>query len=81
MDKYIPHPVFSNNSMTSLKCSNDGLVPYVFLFRDAVGPDFILMDYNVHPDIANLFDEILECENICLMYWPARFPSLNHIEI
>lgn len=38
--------VLDNGSVTSVKCMDDILVPYVRLFRDAVGTNFILIDYN-----------------------------------
>lgn len=50
------------NSVTNVRCKNDILISYVYLFRDAVGLDFILMGYNMYPDRVNLVNEIMESE-------------------
>lgn len=67
--------VFGKDSMTSVRCRDNILLAYAKLFRDAVGLNFILMDYNAVPDKCQLADE-----NFCLLDWPARSPDINQIE-
>ncbi|GFV94788.1 transposable element Tcb2 transposase [Trichonephila clavipes] len=38
--------VFERGTVTAVMCRNEVLEPYVYLFRGAVDPDFILMDEN-----------------------------------
>lgn len=49
-------PVFRKSSITGVVCGMISWVPYICFFRDAVGPDFILMDYNAHPDRPHLVE-------------------------
>lgn len=53
-----PFPVFDKSSMTGVKCTDDILVRYVRVCRDAVDPDR-----------SHIVNEFLKIENIHLMYW------------
>ncbi|GFX26855.1 transposable element Tcb2 transposase [Trichonephila clavipes] len=77
-----PHDLhfFDTGSVTAQRYRDEVLEPYVHLFRDAVGPDFIFMDDNAPYHRAVLIDDFLETQNIQCMSWPANFPDLNPIE-
>ncbi|GFT58308.1 transposable element Tcb1 transposase [Trichonephila clavipes] len=51
-----------------------------FLFRGAMGAEFLFMDDNAHPHRANIVDECLQSEDITRMDWPVYSPDLNSIE-
>lgn len=59
-DVRIPLSVFRKASMTGVRCvrTGDMLILYVRLFRDVVGPNLILMDYNGH-DTSHENDKFL----------------------
>lgn len=68
LDGRIPLTVFGKNSMACVRCRDDILVRYFHLFKDAVGSDSILMDYDAFTN--SLVDgEFLENEDIRLMNW------------
>ncbi|GFS47959.1 transposable element Tcb2 transposase [Trichonephila clavipes] len=67
---------FDTGSVTAQRYRDEGLEPYVRLFRGAVGPDFIFMDDNTPCHRAVLIDDFLETENIQRMSWPANSPDL-----
>ena len=46
LDGSTPLHVFERGTVTARNCRGEGLKPYVRLFRDAVEPEFILMDDN-----------------------------------
>ncbi|KFM75536.1 Transposable element Tc3 transposase, partial [Stegodyphus mimosarum] len=71
---------FHTGSVTGQRYRDEVLEPYVRLFRDAVGSDFIFMDDNAPCNRAVLVDDFLETENIQRMSWPANSPDLNPIE-
>ncbi|GFW85520.1 transposable element Tc3 transposase [Trichonephila clavipes] len=48
--------------------------------RGAYGRDFLFMDDNARPHLANLVDEFLESEDIKRIPWTAKSPDLNPIE-
>ncbi|GBM64168.1 Transposable element Tcb2 transposase [Araneus ventricosus] len=75
-----PLHVFERGTVTGVRYRDEILEPYVYFFRGAVGPEFILMDGNTRPHRALLVDEFLESEDIRRMDWPARSPDLNPIE-
>lgn len=52
--------VFGKRSMTGLKCMDDLFVLYITFFKNVLGPDFILMAYNVRRDRAHLVREFLK---------------------
>ncbi|GFV60751.1 transposable element Tcb2 transposase [Trichonephila clavipes] len=57
---------------------NEILLPYVRLFRGAVGLQFLFMDDHKYRTVAA--EQLLESEDIERMDWPARSPDLNPIE-
>ncbi|GFV15662.1 transposable element Tcb2 transposase [Trichonephila clavipes] len=77
-----PHrpPFLDTGSMTAQRYRDEILEPYVRLFRDAVGPDFIFMNDNAPCPPAVLIDDFHETENIQGMSWPAKSPDLNPIK-
>ncbi|GFU26487.1 transposable element Tcb1 transposase [Trichonephila clavipes] len=56
------------------------LEQHVRLFRGAMGAEFLFMDDNALPRVANIVDESLESEDITRMDWPAYSAYLNPIE-
>ncbi|GFX48951.1 transposable element Tcb2 transposase [Trichonephila clavipes] len=52
----------------------------VRLFRGAMGAEFLFIDDNARPPLANIVDECLQSEDITRMDWPAYSPDLNLIE-
>ncbi|GFW89758.1 transposable element Tcb2 transposase [Trichonephila clavipes] len=80
MDVCTDFHFFDTESVTAQRYIDEVLEPYVRLFRGAVGPNFIFMDYNVPCHRAVLIDNFLETENIQCMSWPANSPDLNPIE-
>ncbi|GFU91062.1 transposable element Tcb2 transposase [Trichonephila clavipes] len=67
-------------SVNGTRYCNEILLPYVRLFRGAMGLQFLFMDDNApcHRPVAA--EELLESEDIERMDWPARSPDLNPIE-
>ncbi|GFS96453.1 transposable element Tcb2 transposase [Trichonephila clavipes] len=56
------------------------LLPYVCLFRGAMGLQFLFMDDNAPCHRTVAAEQLLESEDIERMDWPARYPDLNPIE-
>ncbi|GFV95574.1 transposable element Tcb1 transposase [Trichonephila clavipes] len=52
----------------------------LFLFRGAIGAEFLFMYDNARPHRASIVDECLQSEDITRMDWPAYSPDLNPIE-
>ncbi|GFW40240.1 transposable element Tcb2 transposase [Trichonephila clavipes] len=71
---------FDMGSVTAQRYRNEVLEPYVYLFRGAVGSDFIFMEDNEPCHRAVLIDDFLETENIQRMSWPANSSDLNPIK-
>ncbi|GFV55327.1 transposable element Tc3 transposase [Trichonephila clavipes] len=72
--------IFDAGSVNGTRYCNEILLPYVRLFRGAMGLQFLFMD-----DIAPCYrtvatEQLLESEDIERMDWPARCPDLNFIE-
>ncbi|GBN98117.1 Transposable element Tcb2 transposase [Araneus ventricosus] len=80
LDGRTPLHVFERGTVTGVRYRDEILEPHVRLFRDAVGPEFILMDDNARPHRTLMVDEFLEREDIRRMDWPAKSPDLNPIE-
>ncbi|GFW77965.1 transposable element Tc1 transposase [Trichonephila clavipes] len=59
---------------------NEILLPYVRLFRGAMGLQFLFMDDNAPCHHTVAAEQLLESEDIERMDWPARSPDLNPIE-
>ncbi|GFX32611.1 transposable element Tc3 transposase [Trichonephila clavipes] len=51
-----------------------------FVFRGAMGAEFLFMDDNARPHRANIVDECLQSEDITRMDWAAYLLDLNPIE-
>ncbi|GFV40884.1 transposable element Tcb2 transposase [Trichonephila clavipes] len=67
-------------SVNGTRYFNEIYLPYVRLFKGAMGLQFLFMDDNApcHRTIAS--EQLLESEDIERMDWPARSPDLNPIE-
>ncbi|GFV28913.1 transposable element Tcb2 transposase [Trichonephila clavipes] len=59
---------------------NEILLPYVRLFRGAMGLQFLFMNDNAPCHRTVAAEQLLESEDIERMDWPARSPDLNPIE-
>ncbi|GFU86632.1 transposable element Tcb2 transposase [Trichonephila clavipes] len=59
---------------------NEILLPYVRLFRGAMGLQFLFMEDNAPCHRTVVAEQLLESEDIERMDWPARSPDLNPIE-
>ncbi|GFT15441.1 transposable element Tc3 transposase [Trichonephila clavipes] len=72
--------IFDAGSVNGTRYCNEILLPYVRLFRGAMGLQFLFMDDNApcHCTVAAV--QLLESEDIEHMDWPARSPDLNPIE-
>ncbi|GFW51740.1 transposable element Tcb2 transposase [Trichonephila clavipes] len=72
--------IFDAGSVNGTRSCNEILLPYVRLFRGAVGLQFLFMDDNApcHRTVAS--EQLLESEDIERMDWPSRSPDLNPIE-
>ncbi|GFX05986.1 transposable element Tcb2 transposase [Trichonephila clavipes] len=72
--------IFDAGSVNGTLYCNEILLPYVRLFRGAMGLQFLFMDDNApcHGTVAA--EELLESEDVERMDWPARSPDLNPIE-
>ncbi|GFX96606.1 transposable element Tc1 transposase [Trichonephila clavipes] len=67
-------------SVNGTRYCNEILLPYVRLFRGAMGLQFLFMDDNAPCHRTVAAEQLLESENIERMDWPARSPDLNPIE-
>ncbi|GFV43438.1 transposable element Tcb2 transposase [Trichonephila clavipes] len=72
--------IFDAGSVNGTRYCNEILLPYVRLFRGAMGLQFIFMDDNAPCHRTVAAEQLLESEDIERMDWPARFPDLNPIE-
>ncbi|GFS65787.1 transposable element Tc1 transposase [Trichonephila clavipes] len=59
---------------------NEILLPYVRLFRGAMGLQFLFMDDNAPCHRTVVVEQLLESEDIERIDWPARSPDLNTLE-
>ncbi|GFT62853.1 transposable element Tcb1 transposase [Trichonephila clavipes] len=71
------HHIFDAGSVNGTRYCNEILLPYVRLFRGAMGMRF-LFNAPCHRTVAA--EQLLEGEDIERMDWPARSPDLNPIE-
>ncbi|GFT45043.1 transposable element Tc3 transposase [Trichonephila clavipes] len=67
-------------SVNGTRYCNEILLPYVRLFRGAMGLQFLFMDDNAPCHYTVAAEQFLESEDIERMDWPARSPDLNSIE-
>ncbi|GFU27537.1 transposable element Tc3 transposase [Trichonephila clavipes] len=72
--------IFDAGSVNGTRYCNDILLPYVRLFRGAMGLQFLFMDDNAPCHRTVAAEQLLESEDIERMDWPARSPDLNPIE-
>ncbi|GFW34632.1 transposable element Tcb2 transposase [Trichonephila clavipes] len=72
--------IFDAGTVNGTRYCNEILLPYVRLFRGAMGLQFLFMD-NIAPCHRTVAaEQLLESEDIERMDWPARYPDLNPIE-
>ncbi|GFU17579.1 transposable element Tcb2 transposase [Trichonephila clavipes] len=72
--------IFDEGSVNGTRYCNEILLPYVRLFRGAMGLLFLFMDDNAPCHRTVAAEQLLESEDIERMDWPARSPDLNPIE-
>ncbi|GFV18234.1 transposable element Tcb2 transposase [Trichonephila clavipes] len=72
--------IFDAGSVNGTRYCNEILLPYVRLFRGAMGLQFLFMDDNAPCHRTVAAEQLLESEDIECMDWPARYPDLNPIE-
>ncbi|GFU51138.1 transposable element Tcb2 transposase [Trichonephila clavipes] len=72
--------IFDAGLVNGTRYCNEILLPYVRLFRGAMGLQFLFMDDNASCYRTVAAEQLLESEDIECMDWPARSPDLNPIE-
>ncbi|GFW85250.1 DDE_3 domain-containing protein [Trichonephila clavipes] len=72
--------IFDAGSVNGTRYCNEILLPYVRLFRGAMGLQFLFMDDNAPCHRTVAAEQLLESEDIERIDWPARSPDLNLIE-
>ncbi|GFX29415.1 transposable element Tcb2 transposase [Trichonephila clavipes] len=72
--------IFDAGLVNGTRYCNEILLPYVRLFRGAMGLQFLFMDDNAPCHHTVAAEQLLESEDIERMDWPARSPDLNPIE-
>ncbi|GFX27324.1 transposable element Tcb2 transposase [Trichonephila clavipes] len=72
--------IFDAGSVNGTRYFNEILLPYVRLFRGAMGLQFLFMDDNAPCHRTVAAEQLLESEDIERMDWPARSQDLNPIE-
>ncbi|GFV90635.1 transposable element Tcb2 transposase [Trichonephila clavipes] len=72
--------IFDAGSVNGTRYCNVILLPYVGLFRGAMGLQFLFMDDNAPCHRRVAAEQLLESEDIERMNCPARSPDLNPIE-
>ncbi|GFU06236.1 transposable element Tcb2 transposase [Trichonephila clavipes] len=72
--------IFDAGAVNGTRYCNEILLPYVRLFRGAMGLQFLFMDDNAPCHRTVAAEQLLESEVIERMDWPARSPDLNPIE-
>ncbi|GFW20116.1 transposable element Tc3 transposase [Trichonephila clavipes] len=72
--------IFNAGSVNGTCYCNEILLPYVRLFRSAMGLQFLFMDDNAPCHRTVAAEQLLESEDIERMDWPARSPDLNPIQ-
>ncbi|GFT45989.1 transposable element Tcb2 transposase [Trichonephila clavipes] len=72
--------IFDAVSVNGTRYCNEILLPYVRLFRGAMGLQFLFMDDNAPCHRTVAAEQLLESEDIERMDWPARSPGLCPIE-
>ncbi|GFW99482.1 transposable element Tcb2 transposase [Trichonephila clavipes] len=72
--------IFDAGSVNGTRYCNEILLPYVRLFRGAMGLQFLFMDDNAPCHRTVAAEQLLESEDIERMDWSARSPDLNPME-
>ncbi|GFV33398.1 transposable element Tc3 transposase [Trichonephila clavipes] len=72
--------IFDAGSVNGTRYCNEILLPYVRLFRGAMGLQFLFMDDNAPCHRTVAAEQLLESEDIERMDWPTRSLDLNSIE-
>ncbi|GFU88431.1 transposable element Tc3 transposase [Trichonephila clavipes] len=72
--------IFDAGSVNGTRYCNEILLPYVRLFRGAMGLQFLFMDDSAPCHHTVAAEQLLESEDIERMDWRARSPDLNPIE-
>ncbi|GFW32992.1 transposable element Tc3 transposase [Trichonephila clavipes] len=72
--------IFDAGSVNGTRYCNEILLPYVRLFRGAMGLQFLFMDDNAPCHHTVAAELLLESKDIERMDWPARSPDFNPIE-
>ncbi|GFW05064.1 transposable element Tcb2 transposase [Trichonephila clavipes] len=72
--------IFDAGSVNGTRYCNEILLPYVRLFRCAMGLQFLFLDDNAPCHRTVAAEQLLESEDIERMDWPARSPDLKPIE-
>ncbi|GFW17679.1 transposable element Tcb2 transposase [Trichonephila clavipes] len=72
--------IFDAGSVNGTRYCKEILLPYVRLFRGAMGLQFLFMDNNAPCHRTVAADQLLESEDIERMDWPARSPDLKPFE-
>ncbi|GFW80669.1 transposable element Tcb2 transposase [Trichonephila clavipes] len=72
--------IFDAGSVNGTRYCNEILLPYVRLFRGAMGLQFLFMNDNAPCHRTVAAEQLLESEDIERMDWPARSPDLNPIQ-
>ncbi|GFW82162.1 transposable element Tc1 transposase [Trichonephila clavipes] len=72
--------IFDAGSFNGTRYCNEILLPYVRLFRGAMGLQFLFTDDNAPCHRTVAAEQLLESEDIERMDWPAQSSDLNPIE-
>lgn len=80
MDAKTDLHVFGRGSMNAESYIRDILDMHVVPYAPFIGDNFILMQDNARPHVANVVREYMDITGIRTMDWPARSPDLNPIE-
>ncbi|GFW52858.1 transposable element Tcb2 transposase [Trichonephila clavipes] len=72
--------IFDAGSVNGTRYCNEILLPYVRLFRGAMGLQFLFIDDNAPCHRIVAAEQLLESEDIERIDWPARSPDLIPIE-
>lgn len=72
--------VFPRGSLTAQRYIADVLQEYVVPFAPFIGENFLFMQDNARPHVANVVMDYLSEVDIRTLEWPPRSPDLNPIE-
>lgn len=72
--------VLLQGNMTAQVYVNQIILPVVVPYAGAVGENFLLMQDNARPHVAQITINVLEQQQISLLEWPAQSPDMNPLE-